>query len=127
VIDSNSEDFEEWGDSWITLLKKGQVVLTMITPTTTESYAQKIGNNEIRYRATIYLNANDESVGKPVSNLASTDCVHIHFENMPKNSKVTRGLVTFIFNNLPIKIQIPPQIINNIVEVNDIQKFLLGN
>ena len=42
VIDSNSEDFEEWGDSWITLLKKGQVVLTMITPTTTESYAQKI-------------------------------------------------------------------------------------
>jgi hypothetical protein len=126
VIDSNSEDFEIWGGSEIALVRKNQNILVMFTPTTTESYAQKIGNNEICYRATINLNANDKSVGKPISDLTNAEYVKIHFQNMPQNSKVTRGVVTFIFNNLPIRIPIPAQTIDNVIIIKDIQKDLLG-
>ncbi len=84
-------------------------------------------NNGVNYHGVLYLDATDDSIGKPVNFLKNTENVQIAFFPLYKNCKVISGKATCILNSsVTFKILIPPQEMDNdYITVSDIKYAFL--
>jgi hypothetical protein len=143
IIDSN-DAFEPWGKLGNIMLIKGDTDIKKIDGgrsikvTNQENffemwamspiYARQFGSNQICYIARMENTLFDERIGKPICELAKAEYAVIRFDNMPKKSKIIRGLVVFTFNStLRIEIPIPSQVtIDKDVVILETQKYFLA-
>jgi len=113
VIIKSSEqidaDYMDRG-GYIALGKDGAPTVVMAS---TQSIGKQIGNSQVLYRGVFQLDATDNSIGKPISDLANSDMAQIEFLMMPEGSEVLKARAICTFNSA-VRIEIPfqPQMTN---------------
>lgn len=75
-----------------------------------ECTAKQTGNEQVAYRAVANMDVSDAAFGEPVRSLEEAEYIQISFLPMPKQSQVTEGKITCIFNGgTLLEMSIPAQ------------------
>ncbi|MBN1621739.1 MAG: hypothetical protein JW871_04015, partial [Endomicrobiales bacterium] len=115
-LDTNRTYMDRGG--YIALGKDG---VTMIVMSSTRCSAKKMQDNQVLYKGVFDLDANDKSIGKPISHLSEAVIAQIAFSPTPKGSKVLKGKAICIFNSsVQIELEVPSQTMNE-------EKILIPN
>lgn len=79
-----------------------------------ESFAQQTGNNQVLWRASLSLDPTDSSVGRPLGSLRDADYVQLGFGLLKSGAQVASGKVIITINgvhrfSLPVGAQVVDQ------------------
>lgn len=93
--------------AYVAFGKGGESLLLM---SSTQCTAKQTGNGQLVYRAVVNMDVSDDAFGKPVRFLEEAEYIQLSFLPMPKQSQVTTGKITGIFNGgTVLEMNIPAQ------------------
>jgi TIR domain len=111
--------------SQVTLFRGSEALLTLSSP---ECFIRKERNGELIYRVVVNMDPADSANGQPVSWLAHAESMRVDIDQIPADSRISRGKALLIINStMRIEISIPPQVASQDTALAAIPKTALAD